>query len=159
MSFRTLLKNILKKLLNVFPNQNVNDYSKTKSSDNHILKGSSKMDFKQIIVVRSDLKMGKGKIAAQVAHASISSFELVKKTNPTVADEWYKNGMPKIVLKVDSFKSFIQYFNLAKDRGIPVIIISDAGNTQVAPGSKTCFAAGPWYSDELDSVFSKLRLL
>ena len=59
-------------------------------------------DLKQVIIVRSDLGMGKGKIAAQASHASvIASFE-AKKHEVTWFDTWFRHGMGKIVVKVGS---------------------------------------------------------
>ncbi len=115
--------------------------------------------FKQIIVVRTDLGMGRGKIAAQASHASVSAFERVKKSHPEVAGEWEEEGQKKVVLKVDSEEELLKYFEEGKRAGIPVVLIRDAGHTQLEPGSITCFAAGPWKEEELDKIYGKLKLL
>ncbi len=56
-------------------------------------------ELKQVIIVRSDIKMGKGKIASQVAHASVSSFYEVLQKNKEMAERWIKEGQKKVVLK------------------------------------------------------------
>ena len=115
--------------------------------------------YKQTIIVRSDLEMGKGKIAAQVSHASLSAYKKVSRIEPDIANEWEEEGQKKVVLKVGSEKELLEYFQKGKDAGIPCELIRDAGHTQIEPGSVTCFGAGPWDEKELDAIFGKLKLL
>ncbi len=114
---------------------------------------------KQAIVVRTDLEMGKGKIAAQAAHASLSAYLEAERTNPQDAEKWLEEGMKKVVLKVAGEKELFLYFQQAKDMGIPVEIIRDAGLTQIEGGSATCFGIGPAPSEDIDKVVGKLKLL
>ncbi len=115
--------------------------------------------FKQVIVARKDLKMSSGKLSAQVAHASLMSYERVKSKNPEIASAWKSEGQMKVVLKVGSEEELLDCYNKAKAVGIPCELVRDAGHTQVEPGSLTCFGAGPWKESELDAVFGKLKLL
>lgn len=115
--------------------------------------------YKQAIVIRSDLGMGKGKIAGQVSHASVSSYNLVRRANPEIAAEWEMQGQKKIVLKVDGEQELLDYFNQCKRAGIPCGLIRDAGHTQLEPGTLTCFGAGPWDEKELDKILGELKLL
>ncbi|MFN7991616.1 MAG: peptidyl-tRNA hydrolase Pth2 [Candidatus Micrarchaeia archaeon] len=115
--------------------------------------------YKQTIVVRADLKMGKGKLAAQSSHASLGAYKRVAKSNPGIVRSWEEEGQKKVVLKVESEAELYEFFQKGKDAGIPCEIIRDAGHTQLEPGTTTCFAAGPWDEKELDSVFGKLKLL
>lgn len=115
--------------------------------------------YKQIIVIRNDLKMGKGKMAAQASHASLEGYEKVKRKNPDVATNWKLEGMKKVVLKVQSENELLEYFEAGQRAEIPCAMIRDAGHTQIEAGSITCFAAGPWKEEELDKVFGKLKLL
>lgn len=115
--------------------------------------------YKQIIVIRADLGMGKGKIAAQSSHASLSTYEKVQKENPEVASLWKSVGQMKVVLKVQNESELLDYYNMAKRAGIPCELIRDAGHTQIDPGTITCFAAGPWKEKELDKIFGNLKLL
>lgn len=115
--------------------------------------------FKQTIVMRADLQMGKGKLAAQSSHASLGAYKKVSRSNPEIARKWEDEGQKKVVLKVVSEAELFEYFQKGKDAGIPCELIRDAGHTQLEPGTATCFAAGPWDEKELDSVFGKLKLL
>jgi PTH2 family peptidyl-tRNA hydrolase len=115
--------------------------------------------YKQAIVVRADLGMGKGKLAAQSSHASLSAYKKAQRQDPEVAHEWEMEGQKKVVLKVQSEAELIDYFQKAKAAGIPCELIRDAGHTQVEPGTLTCMAAGPWNEGELDAIFGKLKLL
>ncbi|MBU0586175.1 peptidyl-tRNA hydrolase Pth2 [Candidatus Micrarchaeota archaeon] len=116
-------------------------------------------ELKQAIVVRTDLEMGKGKTAAQCAHASISAYLKTERTDPESAEKWIEEGMKKVVLKVTGEKELFQYFQQAKDAGLPVEIIRDAGLTQIKSGSATCFAIGPADEKEIDNIVGKLKLL
>ncbi|MFA5050296.1 MAG: peptidyl-tRNA hydrolase Pth2 [Candidatus Micrarchaeia archaeon] len=122
-----------------------------------ILKG--KQELKQAIVVRTDLEMNKGKIAAQVSHASIASYLKVNSTEPKIAKEWIDSGMKKIVLKVSGEKELFKYFQQCKGNEIPCELIRDAGHTQIPQGSVTCFGAGPFYEEKIDKILGKLKLL
>lgn len=114
------------------------------------------MELKQAIVLRTDLEMGKGKLCAQAAHASLSAY---KKCPPKIRDEWEHSGMKKIVLKVNSESELFKYFEECVRSGIPCSLIQDAGLTQIPSGSPTCFGAGPADEKELDKILGKLKLL
>jgi len=115
--------------------------------------------YKQTIVVRSDLKMGKGKMVAQCSHASLEAFKKTERSFPEIAKSWESEGQKKIVLKVGSERDLIEYFELAKRQGVPCALVRDAGHTQLEPGTLTCFGAGPWDEKKLDALFGKLKLL
>jgi len=115
--------------------------------------------YKQTIVIRNDLKMGKGKLAAQSSHASLSSYKRVSRSHPDIANSWETEGQMKVVLKVGSEEELLEYYQKVKDLDIPCELIRDAGHTQIEPGTITCFAAGPWDEKELDKIFGKLKLL
>lgn len=115
--------------------------------------------YKQIIVIRTDLDMGKGKIAAQCAHASLAAYKKMLKNDPDAVKEWEREGQMKVVLKADDGDHLVEYYQKAEDARIPVEMIRDAGHTQIDPGTITCFAAGPWDEKELDAVFGQLKLL
>lgn len=112
--------------------------------------------YKQVIVIRADLKLPKGKLAAQCAHASVDG---VLKADKEVVRKWRSTGMMKIVLKVDSEKELFTYAQQAKDKGLPVGIITDAGKTVVAPGTTTCFGVGPATEEEINEVTGNLKLV
>ena len=111
---------------------------------------------KQVILVRQDLKLPKGKLAAQAAHASV---EATLKSDSETVKKWRSEGMAKIVLKVTNEKELIKYFQTAKDEGIIASLITDAGRTVVAPGTKTCVGIGPDEEEKIDDLTSELKLL
>ena len=114
---------------------------------------------KQVIVVRSDIKMGKGKTAAQVAHASLSSAEVAMKKRPNWFDGWKDGGQAKIVLKVESEDELRILYQKAKSSGLPASLIEDKGLTQLEPGTVTCLGVGPGPDAQIDELTGKLRLL
>lgn len=114
---------------------------------------------KQAIVVRSDLKMGKGKTAAQVAHASLSAAEAAQERKPGWYEGWKGGGQAKIVLKVGSEEALRELFQKAKSKGLPASLIEDRGLTQVEPGTVTCVGIGPGPDSEIDGITGKLKLL
>ncbi len=113
------------------------------------------MSLKQAIIVRTDLGMGKGKIAAQVAHASV---EVLDKVKPGIVEEWKQQGMKKIVLKVSGKKELLGLFQQMR-KLFPAALIKDAGLTQIKAGEPTCIAIGPAEEKELDRFLGKLKLL
>jgi peptidyl-tRNA hydrolase, PTH2 family len=114
---------------------------------------------KQVIVVRTDLGMGKGKVAAQVAHASLASSELAREKKKDWYEGWKRGGQAKVVLKVGSEDELREIFKLAKTSGLPASLVEDRGLTQVDPGTVTCAAVGPAPEDLVDRVTGDLKLL
>jgi PTH2 family peptidyl-tRNA hydrolase len=110
---------------------------------------------KQAIVARTDLGMGRGKLAAQVAHASLSAYE---DTSDRTRKKWKGEGQKKIVLKADSESELFRLADEAERRGLPNAIVRDAGHTQLDPGTVTCLAVGPGDDDEVDRVTGDLSL-
>ena len=113
------------------------------------------MGLVQYIIVNSSLGMGKGKIAAQASHASVSVLD---KVDDDVLEEWKNAGMKKVVLKVKNMEELLTLFEKAK-RLFPCALITDAGKTQIEPGSKTCFACGPAEENDAQKIFKDLKLL
>jgi len=116
-------------------------------------------DVKQVIVVRTDLKMGKGKLATQVAHAAVESFVRVLNEKPEIARKWLSQGQKKVVLKVSTLNELLEIYKKALREGLIAVIIRDAGLTQLEPGTITCVGIGPDYSSKIDTVTGKLKLL
>jgi len=114
------------------------------------------MEYKQAIVVRTDLKMSKGKTAAQVAHASI---EAVLKTDSRTVGKWRSEGAKKVVLKVDSDKKLLALKHKAEHVGIKAVIISDAGLTEIPAGSITTLGIGPAKDRNIDKITGDLKSL
>jgi peptidyl-tRNA hydrolase, PTH2 family len=112
---------------------------------------------KLVVVVRTDLGMGRGKIAAQVAHAAVAAALASLGTTDFAA--WLAEGQPKVVLKVGTAGQLEDVVRQARAGGLPVEVISDAGRTQVTPGTLTCCALGPAESQRIDAVTAGLALL
>lgn len=110
---------------------------------------------KQVILVRGDLKLSKGKLAVQVAHASV---EAVLKSNKNKIEEWRKFSK-KIVLKIDNEKELLRFKKLADKARLVNALIRDAGLTEVKPGTITCLAIGPDNEDKIDKITGKLKTL
>ncbi len=111
---------------------------------------------KQIIVVRADLKLPKGKAAAQAAHASV---EAVHRSDKEVVKRWRSEGMAKVVLRCEDEQGLLALNQRAKEAGLVTALITDAGRTVVEPGTRTCLGAGPDEEERLDGIFGRLRLL
>ncbi|KAK7870760.1 hypothetical protein R5R35_009906 [Gryllus longicercus] len=120
--------------------------------------GYDEGEYKMILVVRNDLKMGKGKVAAQCAHAAVDAVRRCSSANPHILECWQDCGQPKIVVKTDSEEDLKHLATDARRRGLVAAIITDAGRTQVAPNTKTVLAVGPGLADEVDKVTGHLRL-
>jgi PTH2 family peptidyl-tRNA hydrolase len=114
---------------------------------------------KQAIVARQDVKMGKGKLAAQVAHASLSAAEEAMRKRKSWYDEWKEEGQKKVVLKVHSEEEVRELFKTARSANLPAAIVEDRGLTQLEPGTITCLGIGPGPDEEIDTVTGKLKLL
>ncbi|GAA3220241.1 peptidyl-tRNA hydrolase Pth2 [Dactylosporangium siamense] len=112
---------------------------------------------KMVLVVRTDLGMGKGKIAAQVAHAAVAA--VLAGPHGAVFGDWLSAGQPKVVLKVGGEADLADLCARAGDAGLPVQVIRDAGRTQVASGTATCCAIGPALPADVDPVTAVLSLL
>ena len=135
---------------------------------------------KQVIVMRTDLRMRKGKMIAQGAHASLKVFldraqlcfmpedighpdrirkQLVyDKTGPW--HTWIEGQFTKICLQVNNEQELVDLMDLAGQAGIPCSMIIDSGKTEFhnVP-TRTCIAIGPWWSDEIDKITGHLELL
>lgn len=127
---------------------------------------------KQVIVIRKDLNMRKGKTVAQGAHASVDSLirMMVYCENENMAQlsfdrkgviaKWFEDGVAKICLYVNSEDELMKVYDNAMGHKLPVSLIEDAGLTEFhGEVTKTCLAIGPWYADEIDAVTGDLKLL
>jgi len=119
----------------------------------------SEFEYKQVIVLRSDLKMGKGKIVAQAGHAAVSAAEEARKRFKKWWKEWLNEGQCKIAVKVSNEEELYRLEAMAKKTGLPHALISDRGLTQLPSGTITCLAIGPAPSNEVDQITGKLALL
>jgi len=111
--------------------------------------------YKQAIMLREDLDMSKGKMIAQACHASLKAY---KKTDKELRKSWEDEGSKKIVLSVDE-SSLVERFQRAKSSEVEAAMISDAGKTELEPGTKTAVAVGPAEKSKVDSITGDLKLI
>jgi len=114
------------------------------------------MGYKQVILVREDLKLDKGKMAAQVAHASV---EAALRSDKEIIKNWRAKGMKKVVLKVKNKEELFKYKEIAKNNNLKTALITDAGRTAIEPGTKTCLAIGPDEEKKIDEVTGSLKMM
>ena len=110
---------------------------------------------KQAIVARADLGMSPGKLAAQVAHASLAAYE---RADDQARREWKRGGQKKVVLKGPDERTLFELKAQADAVGLPAAVIRDAGHTQLEPGTVTALAVGPAGDDAVDGVTGDLTL-
>lgn len=123
------------------------------------LKYNRDEEFKLVLVVRTDLGMGKGKIAAQCCHAAVGAFEKAMHKDPEALKIWQYTGQAKVALKTDSVDEIKQISDNAKKMGLITSLVRDAGRTQIAPNSITVLGIGPAPKDVIDKVTGHLKLL
>ena len=126
-------------------------------------------NLKQVIVIRRDLKMRQGKACAQAAHASMLELIDVFMFHGCTSDgiyisnrqaDWFRQGMPKIVLRVDSAEDLDAIVQAARAAKLPVYEVTDAGCTEFhGVPTKTCCAIGPADSAAIDAITGHLKLL
>lgn len=114
------------------------------------------MAYKQIIIVREDLKLPKGKLAVQSSHASVDA---TLKSDKKIVQLWNKEGAKKVVLKVEDEGELLKYKQLAEDNGLKTALIKDAGRTVLEPSTTTCLGIGPDLEENIDKITGKLKMI
>lgn len=114
------------------------------------------MEIKQVIVVRDDLELSRGKLAVQVAHASILGF---LRSDREKRDRWLREGQKKIVLRVKNLEELLAIRDKAEREKIPTAIVEDAGLTEIPPGTITAVVLGPDEERKIDKITGNLPLL
>jgi PTH2 family peptidyl-tRNA hydrolase len=132
---------------------------------------------KQIIVMRTDLGMGRGKAGSQCSHASLATIlKLGKKSyffeqggkpmnritidfeDDSALDCWLNVKFTKIVLAVETEEELIEVYNNAIKEGLNAVLITDAGLTEFnGVPTKTCVSIGPHFPEEIDKVTGHLK--
>ncbi|KAF7437063.1 hypothetical protein PC9H_003897 [Pleurotus ostreatus] len=113
---------------------------------------------KMVLVVRVDLNMTPGKVAAQCGHATLACYKALVKKNPRLIKHWERTGQAKIALKAKSEDQLLELEAIAKSLNLCARSIQDAGHTQVDPGTRTVLAIGPAPVELINQVTGKLRL-
>ena len=116
-------------------------------------------DVKMVFIINSELKMGKGKIAAQVGHAAVSSTLKSGEITPHLFEAWLAAGQKKICVKGKDAEHLLKLEKKCKSLGINSVKTHDAGHTQIPSGSLTVLSLGPDIESNLDPITGDLKLL
>ncbi len=117
---------------------------------------------KQVILIRKDLNMPCGKIAAQSAHASVTALKDFESLvySQEIESKWENSGSTKIVLGVKDYMELSALFSAAKEKDLPCSLIVDEGRTVFNGEYKsTAVGIGPALSTEIDEITGHLDLL
>jgi len=120
---------------------------------------TGKFQYKQVIAVRTDLGMSRGKIAVQVAHGSLSASENARVSQQELWRAWYREGQKKVAVKVSSEEELMELRRQAINHRLPHALIRDAGMTELPPGTITVLGIGPARAEVMDKVTGDLKLL
>lgn len=116
-------------------------------------------DYKMVVLVRKDLKLSKGKMSVQVAHAAVTCALHAQEDKKEWFKHWMHEGQKKAVLSVDDKDQLIRYFMLAKAAGLTTYMVQDAGHTEIPPGTTTVCGIGPAPEPDIDKITGMLKLL
>lgn len=116
------------------------------------------MEHKMVIAVREDLNLSVGKIAVQVAHAAVSCAMVAKGSEPKIFEDWTREGQRKVVVRCPGLDELNALHAKARSLGLVTSLVSDAGLTEVTPGTVTCLGIGPDRSAKIDKVTGSLAL-
>ena len=156
-------KKIKKKFSKSSKNENNKKNDEKNKSDNKEYTFDDSDDLKMVFLVRQDLKMGAGKIAAQVAHAAIGLYDsILEEENiyqKNALDYWFNFGQKKVVLKADNLEIMKEVVKKCKELKIQHCMIRDAGHTQIPEGSITVLGIGPDTSEKINKITGAFKLM
>lgn len=111
--------------------------------------------YKQVIVLRNDLGMSRGKLVAQGAHAALNAY---LHSDAQVSTPWLQSGQSKICLMVNSEQELWELYNKIRSTTLSCYLVQDAGKTELKPGTPTALAIGPDNSTFIDEFTLGLKL-
>ncbi|KAF3071050.1 Peptidyl-tRNA hydrolase 2, mitochondrial [Daldinia childiae] len=149
------------------PKDKAKDKADSAQPQQTVAEGSANEECKLVLVVRTDLGMTKGKIAAQCSHATLACYKTLTRAaqrTPSSAEarllqRWERRGQAKIAVQVKSEAELLDLMGKARSLGITAEVIQDAGRTQIDPGSLTVLGVGPAPKSLVDKVTGGLKLL
>jgi len=114
---------------------------------------------KMVCIVNQSLKMGKGKIAAQVGHGAVMATMKAGMEKPINLEQWFTTGQKKVCLKGRDAEHLLELEQQAKAAGVLTTLVHDAGHTQIPSGSLTVLTLGPEIEATLEEITGELKLL
>ena len=111
------------------------------------------------LITRSDLKLSKGKLAAQCAHAAVKCALRARSRKARLVERWSKSGARKIVLECENVSELLQLKEQAKESGMVAMLIEDAGHTEIPAGTITVLGIGPAPKSSIDDLVKHLKLV
>src|SRR4030066_450470 len=118
----------------------------------------SSLDYKLVVVIRDDLDISGGKLAAQVAHAAVTCALEAKAKKTKWFAAWYQEGQRKVVLRAKDLEPLRELNDKARKMGLPHALITDAGYTELPPNTTTCLGIGPAPENDIDKITGSLPL-
>ena len=116
-------------------------------------------ELKMWLAVRTDLPLSRGKLAVQAMHASGLLHLIVARDKPELMQAYLQDATPKISVRVDSASALDRVEQEAIAAGIPCFVVTDAGRTEIEPGTRTVCLFGPAYRHDLPSFLKRLQTL
>lgn len=110
--------------------------------------------YKQVILVRNDLKLSKGKLISQCCHASLEAW---KQSSKKVRKKWEEEGGKKVVLKITNEERLLSILEELEEKDIPHYLVRDRGLTEIPPGTTTALGIGPVEEEKIDQITGNLR--
>eukprot|EP00127_Corallochytrium_limacisporum_P007306 Clim_evm47s246 gene=Clim_evmTU47s246 len=122
-------------------------------------KGEYLGEHKMVLVIRTDLGMGKGKIVAQCCHGCMANYSWCLDHASQALESWERYGQAKITLKAPGDEnSLYDLERKARAIGLPATVIHDAGHTQIASGTATVVCIGPGAVADVNEITGHLKL-
>ncbi|KZL79884.1 peptidyl-trna hydrolase pth2, partial [Colletotrichum incanum] len=127
----------------------------------------SNEECKLVLVVRTDLGMTKGKMAAQASHATLACYKSLSRaaakdpSSPAanILKRWERLGQAKIAVQIKNQDEMLELMGKARSLGVTSEVIADAGRTQIEAGSLTVLGVGPAPRSLVDQITGHLKLL
>ncbi len=111
--------------------------------------------YKQVLIVREDLEMTQGKMISQACHACLGSY---RKSDPEVREDWLGQGGKKVVVSAKG-QEFPSIMDDARALELPAYLVTDAGRTELEPGTDTAIGVGPGTEEKIDKVTGEFQLV
>ena len=120
--------------------------------------GTRDEEHKMALLVREDVAMGAGKLAAQAGHAAVGAAMATRDRSPMLMGRWECDGQKKVTLGVKNLRVMNELLGEAKTARLTTFVVEDAGRTEVEPGTVTVAAIGPAAASDIDKITGHLRL-